>query len=291
MRFVTLRANAKINLAIEVLGKRDDGYHDLRMIMQTLKLHDDLFIKKTEQNTIRMRSNVVWLPTDDRNLVYRATKLIIDNYNITNGVQIDLTKNIPVSAGLGGGSADCAATLIGMRKLFNLRISNRQLMELGATLGADVPFCVLQGTALVEGIGDRVKKIAPHPFVYVLLAKPNISVSTATIFGDFDISRVERKNDIYKIVKSIERKNIHAICRDFFNDLETVTTVKYPIINNIKNIMLENGASGAMMSGSGPTVFGYYRNRLDAYKAMKAIRMADRSVKEIYLTSTFNRFK
>lgn len=289
MNHINLKANAKINLALDVLGKREDGYHDMKMVMQTLKLHDTIFIKKFNKHKIKLVTNIKWLPVDEKNLVYKAIHLIQKNYNVNSGVFVEITKNIPVSAGLAGGSADCAAALIGMRRLFDLLIPNSELLEIAKSLGADVPYCLMQGTALAQGIGEKLIKISPHPPVYVVLAKPNISVSTASVFKSLDLSTLVVRPDIDRMIKNIEAGNIEGICNGFCNVLETVTENNYPIIKNIKNIMIEKGAMGALMSGSGPTVFGYFKDKSDAYSAIRNIRLNLKNVKEIYLTGIFNR--
>lgn len=289
MNHINLKANAKINLALDVLGKREDGYHDMKMVMQTLKLHDTIFIKKFNKRRIKLVTNLKWLPVDEKNLVHKAITLIQKNYNVNSGVFVEVTKNIPVSAGLAGGSADCAAALIGMRRLFNLLIPNSELLEMAKSLGADVPYCLMQGTALAEGIGEKLTKISPHPPVYVVLAKPNINVSTASVFKSLDLSTLQVRPDIDTMIKNIEAGNLEEISNGFCNVLETVTETNYPVIRDIKNIMVRQGAMGALMSGSGPTVFGYFKDKSDAYSAIRNIRLNVKNVREIYLTGIFNR--
>ena len=290
MNFIHLKSNAKINLGLSVIKKREDGYHDLKMVMQTLLLYDEVFIKKLETPKIKISTNLPWLPVNEKNLTYKAANLIIKKYNIKSGVYIDIVKNIPVAAGLGGGSANCAAVLIGMRKLFNLNIPTDKLIRLGKTLGADVPFLVMQGTALVGGIGEKLSKLPPHPFVFVLLAKPNFSVSTASVFKRLqNYPLIDNKQKIRNLTVAIGEKNLKGITNNFFNDLEIVTTTKSPIIHEIKQTMVDHGALNSLMTGSGPTVFGYFVNRNDAIKAFKALRA--KGIKEVILTGTFNRKK
>ena len=286
--FITLKSNAKINLGLSVLGKRDDGYHELRMVMQTLLLYDEIFIKKIETPKIKITSNVSWLPTNEKNLAHKAVKLLKERYNIPGGVYIDIVKEIPVAAGLGGGSANCAAVLIGMRKLYNLNITNERLQKIGKELGADVPYLIMQGTVLAGGIGEKLSPLPAHPYMHVLLAKPRFSVSTADIFGA--LSRyplVDNKQKLRNLTVAIGKKDIKGISENVFNDLELVTATKYPIIHDIKKTMLAHGALCSMMSGSGPTVFGYFADKKDALAAARALRAMD--IKEVILTGTFNR--
>ncbi len=287
MKFVHLKARAKINLAIDVLGKRDDGYHDLKMVMQTLNLYDSLHMVVTSKYPIRIVSNLTWLPTDERNLIYKAVKLLQDMYQLKQGVFINLYKFIPVSAGLGGGSSDCAAALIGMRKLFNLPISNSELLRLGATLGADVPYCLLRGTVLAEGIGERLTRLPPHPDVHVLLAKPSVSVSTASVFGEYDNSAVSIRPDFPKLIGAIEGSDINGISSCLFNVLESVTAKKLPVINDIKALMLDHNALGAVMSGTGPTVVGYFSSYGDMLAARHDI-ISKLNIRETRVTGIYN---
>lgn len=291
MNYISLKANAKINLALDVIDKRDDGYHNLNMIMQTLKLHDNILIKKSNRVKLKLITNLGWLPVDERNLVHKAVSLIQKNYNVTSGVVVEIKKNIPISAGLGGGSADCAAALIGMRRLFNLLIPNNELLQIAKTLGADVPYCLMQGTVLAQGIGDKLTKLEPHPPVYVLLAKPNISVSTAGVFKSLDLQSIDKSPNINNIIKNIQLGNIKGIANNFCNVLESVTEVNYPIIKEIKKIMYNHGAMGALMSGSGPTVFAYFEHKKDAIATIKYLKQNKKSVREIYLTGIFNRVR
>lgn len=261
MLSVLLKARAKINVGLDVVGKRADGYHELRTVMQTLGLHDTVFIKKIDKPILKLVTNLKWLPTDERNLVYRAARCLIDEYKIDSGVFIELVKNIPVCAGLGGGSSDCAATLVGMRNLFNLPLSNSDLLELAGGFGADVPYCILRGTALAEGSGELLHRLPPHPHAYVLLAKPPESISTADVFGRLELTPATLHPDIDAVVYGIRGKSIGAVSAALGNTLEGVTTVICPTVAELKRIMLDNGALAAQMSGSGPTVFGYFTDR------------------------------
>lgn len=287
MNFIKLKARAKINTALDVLGKLDNGYHDLRMIMQSVNLYDNLFIKKTKTGIVEMKTNLSYLPCDDRNLVYKTAVLLKEKYNIEDGIYIDLYKRIPVAAGLAGGSSDCAAALIGIRRLFNLPITHEELMEMGKDFGADVPYCIMRGTALAEGIGEKLTKLPPFPFCYVLLSKPSFSVSTASVFQGLNINEITNHPDIEKMIYNIEKKDLQAICNGLSNVLETVTIKNYPIIDDIKSIMLKNNALGSLMSGSGPTVFGIFASKNDCLSALKELK-SDLKIKDTYLTTIFN---
>ena len=286
MDYVNIYANAKINLALDVIGERDDGYHELCTIMQTVALRDKLTIRKLYTNRIKLNSNVKWLPNDERNLAFGAAKALIDMFDIDYGVLIEIDKKIPICAGLGGGSANAAAALLGVRKLFNLPISIDELMEIGLSLGADVPFCIMKGTALAEGIGEDLTPITPCPDVHIVIAKPPVSVSTKEVFRQFKQENVSKRPDINKMIKDIENGNIKSLAAGLVNVLESVTAKEFVVIERIKRIMLLNGSLGAVMSGSGPTVFGMFEDKHTAQKAMSQIR-ADLNVKEIFLTNIF----
>ncbi len=287
MNSIKLNARAKINITLDVLGKRADGYHDLSMIMQTINLCDNIFIEKTDTENVQMSSNLSWLPCDERNLVYRAALVMKEKYGIEDGIKIELSKNIPVAAGMAGGSTDCAATLIGIRNLFGLNVSDKELMAIGKELGADVPYCIMRGTALAEGIGEILTPLPPFPNCTVLIAKPPINVSTAAVFGSFAAKDVDKRPDNNKMIELIRAKDLNGICQNMCNVLESVTIKKYPIIADVKKIMMENDAIGSMMSGSGPTVFGFYEDYKTALKGLKAIKNKFR-FKEVYITTVFN---
>lgn len=290
MKEIKLNARGKINITLDVIRKREDGYHDLSMIMQTVNLCDNLTIKATDTGIIEMTSNCSWLPCDERNLVYKAAAIMKEKYNINEGIKIHLVKNIPVAAGMAGGSSDCAATLVGIRNLFKIGADDNELMAIGKDLGADVPYCILRGTALAEGIGEKLTQLPPFPNSIVLIAKPPINVSTATVFGSFDLNNVDKHPDNNKMIELIKDKDLKGICHNMCNVLESVTIKNYPIIDTIKKAMVSKGALGAMMSGSGPTVFGFYENYDMALGALKFIR-AKYHIKEIYITTVFNTTK
>lgn len=282
-----LKAYGKINLGLDVLGKREDGYHEVKMIMQTVKLFDKLTFRLLPEDEIRIKTNLGFLPVDESNLVYKAVRLLKDTYDIKQGMEIDLFKCIPVAAGMAGGSTDCAATLIGAAKLFHLHLSKRDIMELGVKLGADVPYCVLRGTALSEGIGEVLTSLPPIPDCYILIAKPPVSVSTKYVYEQLDGKTDIVHPDIDAMVDAIKRGDLEGITGHFGNVLETVTIPKYPVIQDIKETMIEAGAMNALMSGSGPTVFGFYKEREDAKRAAGTIRERG-FANQVYVVQPFN---
>ena len=258
MEHIKLKSRAKINLTLDVVGKRADNYHNLSMIMQTLSLHDSIYIKKIEKRRITLKSNLAYLPSDSRNIAYKAAQVMIDKFKIDQGVYIEITKRIPVAAGLAGGSGNCAAVLKGMNELFELNLSLEELMEIGASIGSDVPYCIIEGTALAEGRGEVLTSIKECPDFYVVLAKPDTRVSTAAVYGNLVLEKIEKHPNTGKMVLAIENKDKDILCQELCNVLETVTITQKPIVGRIKKYMLEQGASGALMSGSGPTVFALF---------------------------------
>ena len=287
---INLKARAKINISLDVLEKREDGYHDLSMIMQSVNLCDDIFIKKTKEDGITLKTNISWLPTDGRNLIYRAASEMVSRYDIKSGLYISLKKVIPVCAGMAGGSTDCAATLIGIRNLFHLDIPMDELMALGKELGADVPFCIMRGTALAEGIGEKLTRVAPFPKCSILIVKPPVNVSTANVFKSFVPEKVTARPDNEKLMYYIKNGELKNICENMCNVLESVTIEQYPVLADIKSFMLEKGALGSLMSGSGPTVFGIYTTYSSALSTLKAVKEKF-GIKECYVTNAFNIFE
>ncbi len=286
MNQMVLKARAKINLTLDVLGKREDGYHDIEMIMQTVNLYDTVFIKKTNKENIKLITNLKWLPCDDKNLAYKAAALIKEKYNINDGIFIELKKRIPVAAGLAGGSSDAAAVLIGMKNIFNIQITIQELMELGCKLGADVPYCIMRGTAKAEGIGDKLTRLSPMPSCYVVLAKPPISVSTAHIYNSLDMNIIDKRPNTKLVTKAIKNHDIHIIAKNMYNVMENVTAKEYPIINELKSFLIDLGALGAVMSGSGPTVFGLFNNKTKAIQAYYRLKL-DKNIKDSFITTIF----
>ena len=287
---ISLKALAKINLGLDVVRRREDGYHEVRMIMQTIHLYDRLDIKRTQEPGIQIQTNLSFLPVNENNLIYKAAKLLMDEFSITDGVSVKLDKRIPVAAGMAGGSTDAAAMLIGVNRLFSLGLTKRQLMERGVQIGADVPYCIMRGTALAEGIGEALSPLPPMVKCPVLIAKPSISVSTKFVYQNLKLDDTTIHPDIDRLIDDIKAKNLHDIAAHMGNVLETVTIPNYPVIDEIKKHMLSNGAVGAMMSGSGPTVFGLFDNEDTAKKAYKAMR-SSHLARQVYLTSVYNNRK
>ena len=287
---ISLKALAKINLGLDVVRRREDGYHEVRMIMQTIQLYDRLDIKRTQEPGIQIQTNMSFLPVNENNLIYKAAKLLMDEFSITDGVSVKLDKRIPVAAGMAGGSTDAAAMLIGVNRLFSLGLTKRQLMERGVQIGADVPYCIMRGTALAEGIGEALSPLPPMVKCPVLIAKPSISVSTKFVYQNLKLDDTTIHPDIDRLIDDIKAKNLHDIAAHMGNVLETVTIPNYPVIDEIKKHMLSNGAVGAMMSGSGPTVFGLFDDEDTAKKAYKAMR-SSHLARQVYLTSVYNNRK
>ena len=287
---ISLKALAKINLGLDVVRRREDGYHEVRMIMQTIHLYDRLDIKRTQEPGIQIQTNLSFLPVNENNLIYKAAKLLMDEFSITDGVSVKLDKRIPVAAGMAGGSTDAAAMLIGVNRLFSLGLTKRQLMERGVQIGADVPYCIMRGTALAEGIGEALSPLPPMVKCPVLIAKPSISVSTKFVYQNLKLDDTTFHPDIDRLIDDIKAKNLHDIAAHMGNVLETVTIPNYPVIDEIKKHMLSNGAVGAMMSGSGPTVFGLFDDEDTAKKAYKAMR-SSHLARQVYLTSVYNNRK
>ena len=287
---ISLKALAKINLGLDVVRRREDGYHEVRMIMQTIHLYDRLDIKRTKESGIQIQTNLSFLPVNENNLIYKAAKLLMDEFSITDGVSVKLDKRIPVAAGMAGGSTDAAAMLFGMNRLFSLGLTKRQLMERGVQIGADVPYCIMRGTALAEGIGEELSPLPPMVKCPVLIAKPSISVSTKFVYQNLKLDDATIHPDIDRLIDDIRAKNLYDIAAHMGNVLETVTIPNYPVIDEIKKHMLSHGAVGAMMSGSGPTVFGLFDDEATAKKAYKAMR-SSHLARQVYLTSVYNNRK
>jgi len=287
MKEISVKALAKINLGLDVVRKREDGYHEVRMVMQTIHLFDRLDIARNQSGSITISTNLPFLPTNENNLVYKAARLLGDEYQIKDGIHVNLHKHIPVAAGMAGGSTDAAAVLYGMNRIFGLGLSREGLMERAVKLGADVPYCIMRGTALAEGIGEKLTALPPMVKCPVLIAKPQIGVSTKFVYENLKINGRTAHPDIDRLVEDIRAKDLAAIAADMGNVLETVTIPNYPIIAQIKNHMREHGAVNAMMSGSGPTVFGLFDQADTAVAAYEAMRESGLA-RQIYLTTIYN---
>lgn len=264
MDYIGLKAYAKINLGLDVLGTLDNGYHEVRMIMQSVDLYDKVGLHKNPGGRITVRTNLPFLPVDKDNLVYKAAALLKEEFGIRDGIDISLYKFIPVAAGLAGGSSDAAAVLRGMNKLFRLKLSAKELMERGAKIGADVPYCIMRGTALAEGIGERLTRLERCPDCMVVIGKPHVSVSTKYVYDRLILDENTKHPDIDGIIDGINNGSIYEIADRLGNVLESVTENAYPVISELKAEMKKMGALNAIMSGSGPTVFGLFD---DAKKA------------------------
>lgn len=282
-----LKALGKINLGLDVLGRRENGYHDVRMVMQTLYLYDQITIEKTEKPGIELSTNLFYLPVNENNLAYRAADLLMQKFGVEEGVKITLEKHIPVAAGMAGGSSNAAAVLYGINRMFSLGLSQEELMERGVKLGADVPYCIMRGTVLAEGIGEILTPLPAMPRCTVLVAKPPISVSTKLVYEKLDAHEIEDHQDIDGVLEGLERQDLKKIASSMGNVLERVTVEEYPVIEEIKEMMKENGALNAMMSGSGPTVFGLYSDKRMAKEAAQKIKESG-IAKQVYVTNIHN---
>lgn len=282
-----LKALGKINLGLDILGKRPNGYHDVRMVMQTVMLYDDVTLEKKEEEGIELETNLSFLPVDSGNIAYKAAKLLIDEFKLTGGIKIHLEKHIPVAAGMAGGSTNAAAVLYGMNKMYDLGLTMEELMERGVKLGADVPYCIMRGTVLAEGIGEILTPLAPLPKCYVLIAKPPLSASTKEIYEKYDSKEDIVHPDIDAIINGLENDDIKKVAENMGNVLEQVMIPDFPVLDEIKKTMMENGALGSMMSGSGPTVFGIFDDRKLAKDAAAKIQEKNLA-KQVYVTVAHN---
>lgn len=283
MNVLTLKAYAKINLGLDVVRRLENGYHEVKMIMQTVGIHDTLTFEKTERG-ILITTDSGELPTDENNLIYKAAKLLMEAKQVQGGVRIHLTKEIPIAAGMAGGSTDAAATFKGVNELYQLGCSQQELMDLGVRVGADVPYCIMGGTALAEGIGEVLTPLAVPPQCLVLVAKPDINVSTKYVYEHLDAAGVAKHPDIDGMVAAIDAGDLQGIMDRMENVLETVTVEAHPIITTIKERMLELGAGKSLMSGSGPTVFGIFTDKESARRAYETLKQEDLA-KQVFLTT------
>lgn len=283
---ITRKAYAKINLGLDVIRRRPDGYHEVKMIMQTVGIYDVLTFRKKERlegspqitialelkETQGMAFSKEALPCDKSNLIYKAAALIMETYDIREGVEITLQKNIPIAAGMAGGSTDAAAVFHGLNELFSLSMSLEDMKKLGVKIGADVPYCIMGGTALSEGIGEILTPLPAPPKAHLLIAKPDINVSTKFVYENLHADTLQFHPDIDGMVEALKAGSLTGITDRMSNVLETVTVKEYPVINQIKKEMIRSGARNALMSGSGPTVFGVYENAEAAKKAYETVK-------------------
>lgn len=287
MNRIVLRPLAKVNLGLDVVGKREDGYHEVRMVMQTLNLHDHMVMEKTDDGLVTMKTNLPYLPVNEKNLVVQAIQLIREEFHIEEGVRVNLKKVIPIAGGMAGGSSDAAAALFGMNLLFQLHLKQKELMERGLKLGADVPYCVMRGTALAEGIGEKLTPISNKLKCGVLVVKPSFSVSTKKVYEEFDEIKDINHPDIDRIIEAIRENDLQKMCHYMGNNLELVTQRQHPMIGQIKEEMMAEGALQSMMSGSGPTVFGIFNTVQEAETAGEVFRHR-RGIGQVYVSSFYH---
>ena len=283
MDVLQLRAYGKINLGLDVLGTRPDGYHEVRMIMQTVGVYDEIRMEKQRKPGIQIATNLSFQPCNEQNLAYRAADLLMQECNVPEGVSIRIRKVIPVAAGMAGGSSDAAAVLIGVNRMFGLGFSKKDLARRAVTLGADVPYCIMRGTALAEGIGERLTPLPKMPPCIVVVAKPPVSVSTKEVYTKFDACPAPAHPDIDAMIQGLKRGDLLTVAQNLGNVLENVTEEDYPVVARIKQIMIEHGALGALMSGSGPTVFGLFNDENAAERTRRGLIRA-RLVRQLFVT-------
>ncbi|MBC8061131.1 MAG: 4-(cytidine 5'-diphospho)-2-C-methyl-D-erythritol kinase [Clostridiaceae bacterium] len=277
-----VKAYAKINLSLDVVGKREDGYHLLKMIMQNIELYDLLNVKKIDSGII-ISCNKKFVPTDERNIAYKAAKLFKETYCISAGVSIEIRKNIPVAAGLAGGSTDAAAVLKAMRDLYRIDISDKELMGLGLKLGADVPYCIHGGSAICEGIGEVITPLKSFKQHIIVLVKPSFGVSTKEVYINLDINKIKKHPNTELLLEAIESENLELLSGNMKNVLENVTLKKHKAIRQLKENMIHHGALGSLMSGSGPSVFGIFDDILKAQRCFEDLKT---SCEEVFITRT-----
>jgi len=272
MKRISIKAPAKINLTLDVKYKRDDGYHEVEMVMTTVDLADWVHIKERDDDRITIDTSAGFIPTDQRNLAYQAAELLRKKYNLKNGIHIDIEKNIPVAAGLAGGSSDAAATLKGLNQLWGLHLSLDELARIGAELGSDIPFCIYGGTALATGRGEIIQPLPSPPSCWVVMAKPRKGVSTADVYGKLRVEEIERRPDLSAVEKALQEKNFDLLCKNLVNVLEPVTFSISPEVKRIKEQMIRFGGQGVLMSGSGPTVYALIRGDGKAARVYNGLR-------------------
>ena len=286
---ISLKAYGKINLGLDVVRRREDGYHEVKMIMQTVDLWDELTFCDVTTDEIVITSDSSELPDVKDNIIYKACRMMKDIYGIDKGVHVTVDKHIPVAAGMAGGSADAAAALKAMNMLFGLNLSDEQLMEHGVKLGADVPYCIMQGTALSEGIGEILTPLPPMPDCLIVIAKPAIGVSTKWVYQNLKVDLLEERPDIDGMADALKTGDLKGITDRMANVLETVTIPANPVIDSVKKLIAENDSMGVLMSGSGPTVFGIYDNR-DKEQAQRVVDMLREKdeIQAAYAVSPYN---
>lgn len=271
MKEYRLKAYAKINLGLDVVRRLENGYHEVKMVMQTVGIYDELDFVKTDGGIV-VTTDSGELPTDESNLIYKAAKLMLERFGVSEGLRIHLRKKIPIAAGMAGGSTDAAAAMKAVNEIFSLGCTPEELMEMGVTIGADVPYCIMGGTALAEGIGEKLTRLPDAPPCHLLVAKPNLHVSTKYVYEHLDAAGISKHPDIDGMVKAIREGSLEGVLERMENVLESVTIPAHPVIADIKKRMKDFGARESLMSGSGPTVFGIFERREQAEEAYEAIR-------------------
>lgn len=279
---IVRKAYGKINLGLDVVGRLENGYHLVKMIMQMVEIYDELTFEKLPSGIV-ITTDSGELPTNEDNLIYKAAKLMLDTYKIDGGVKIHLEKNIPIAAGMAGGSSDAAQTFHGINELYGIGADTEALCSLGVKVGADVPYCIVGGTMLAEGIGEVLSPLPSPPEAYLLIAKPDINVSTKEVYEKIDTEGVEKHPDIDGMIEALKVGNLQGVVDRLGNVLATVTEKMHPIIMEIKEAMIECGALGSLMSGSGPTVFGIFTDKTEVMNAAKVIEES-RLAKQIFVT-------
>lgn len=269
---VERKAYAKVNLSLDVLRRRPDGYHEVKMIMQTVDIWDLLTFRKSSRKGIFLTVDQVGIPAGEDNLIYRAADMIRKEYDISEGLEITLNKNIPVAAGMAGGSTDAAAVFHGLNELFGLHMTLCEMQQMGVKLGADIPYCIAGGTMLSEGIGEKLTALPAPPECMLVVAKPDLNVSTKFVYENLHVDQLKEHPDIDGMADALREGNLLGITERMANVLETVTIKAYPVIAKIKELMLTAGAENALMSGSGPTVFGIFKGRSKAAETADQIR-------------------
>ncbi|MFM1655442.1 4-(cytidine 5'-diphospho)-2-C-methyl-D-erythritol kinase [Brevibacillus sp. B_LB10_24] len=276
---ISVKAPAKINLTLDVLAKRQDGYHEVEMVMTTVDLADRVDLTLLAGDEITLECSASFVPDDERNHAVKAARILKERFGVKSGVHIYIDKQIPVAAGLAGGSSDAAATLRGLNRLWGLQLSLEELAVIGEEIGSDVPFCVYGGTALATGRGEQVKLLSAPAPCWVVLAKPPIGVSTAEVYGNLNVDNIREHPSAQEMIQAISDQDFLGMCRALGNVLEEVTLPRYPQVRQIKNLMIESGADGVLMSGSGPTVYALVQKEAKVYRIYNALRGF---VKDVY---------
>lgn len=287
MKSVELKSRGKINLSLDVLEKRSDGYHEVKMIMQEIDLHDNIrLVERRDREDIQIISEYPYIPKNNSNIASKAARLIKESFDIPWGLDIYIDKKLPVAAGLAGGSSNAATVLRGLNHMWQLQLTIEDLIKIGAEIGADVPFCIMGGAAIAEGIGEILTPIDGLKNTWMVLTKPYVSVSTADVYSQLDLTRINNRPDMDKVLGAIKEDNLYTLCNNMVNVLETVTEKKHPIIKDLKRKMMEYHSIGSMMTGSGPTVFGIFKKYEQAKSAYDNLRIIN---KQTYMVQSYSK--